>query len=44
MNEFKKQTPTENAHMLYKRHKAGMTLSDAEIKIVKKFYPFMRGL
>jgi hypothetical protein len=37
-----KQTAKKEAHMYFKRHKAGMELTDEQIKIVKRFYPFMR--
>ena len=43
ISAFKEQTPKERARMLFKRSKAGMALTDDEVKTVKQFYPFMRG-
>lgn len=38
----KPMTDKARARMYFKRHKAGMTLTNGEILLVKRFYPFMR--
>lgn len=40
---MKQRNRKKDAHMYFKRHKAGMELTDDQIALVKRFYPFMRG-
>ena len=37
------QTDKQRAHMYFKQHKIGMSLTNEEIQLVKRFYPFMRN-
>ena len=36
------QTDKQRAHMYFKQHKIGISLTDEEMQLVKRFYPFMR--
>lgn len=38
----KEMSDKKKAHMYFKRMKSGIEISDEELFIVKKYYPFMR--